>query len=146
MPVIVVGADTDAGDEILRRLHSPDREIRVFVSDPVKGTELRQRGYKVAVGDVSDWSHVEGAATRCFSAVLIDHAARDDRERSFADNPEEVMAGWATAVANSGVRRVIWVTEGSPPETSAPEVARVDPAEPDFAQRVHDLDEAYSIS
>lgn len=146
MPLIVVGADTVAGETILEPFDHPQREIRVFVTDEAKGTEMKSRGLKVATGDVSDESHVEAAALRCFSAVLISEAAQDERERSFAKTPDEVMRGWARAVSNSRVTRVIWVTEGEPPETDVPEVATVDPGEPELAARVLELDEVSSLS
>ena len=146
MPLIIVGADTAAGEAILERFQSPEREIRVFVTDEAKGLELKHRGFKVATGDVSDESHVEAASLRCFSAVLIAEAAADSRERSFASTPEAVLEGWARAVGSSGVTRVIWVTEGDTPETSVAEVARVDPGDPGLASSVHDLDEAASLS
>lgn len=145
MPLIVVGADTDAGEAILSRFDGPDREIRAFVTDEVTGLRLKDRGFKVATGDVSDESHVEAASLRCFSAVLIASAARDDRERSFASTPEEVLAGWARAVSSSGVNRVIWVTDEPPPETKVDEVAVVDPSDSNLASAVLDLDEAASL-
>jgi putative NADH-flavin reductase len=146
MPLIVVGADTDAGEAILSRLDGTDREIRAFVTDESTGLSLKGRGFKVATGDVSDDSHVEAAALRCFSAVLIAAAASDDRERAFAETPEEVLAGWERAVSNSGVTRVIWVTDDEPPETRVSEVAVVDPADPGLASAVLELDEAASLS
>lgn len=145
MPILVVGADTSPGEQILTRFTDPRREVRVFVSDEDAATQMRQRGIKVATGDVSDFGHVEAAATRCFSAVLITEAAIDDRERSFAGTPEEVLAGWAVAVANSQVRRVIWVTDGSYPDTGTAEVVSVDPADPNLADLVYSLDGAHSI-
>lgn len=145
MPVIVVGADTDIGERILDGLHDPEREIRVFVSDESRGLQMRERGYKVALGDVSDESHVEAAATRCFSAVLVAEAARDTRERSFADDPATVLRGWANAVRNSQVSRVIWVIEEEHPPTAVGEVAAVRPDDPDLADVVADLDGAQSI-
>ena len=145
MPMIVVGADTVAGDAILGRLHAPEREIRVFVTDEARARDLRERGFKVATGDVSDESHVEAASLRCFSAVLIAEAAEDPRERSFATTADAVLAGWARAMSNSGVQRVIWVTEGDQPDTKAPEVAVVDPSGPGFAERVLALDDAASL-
>lgn len=144
--MIVVGADTDAGEAILSRFESPDREIRAFVTDEPTGLRLKERGFKVATGDVSDESHVEAASLRCFSAVLIASAASDDRERSFAKTPGEVLEGWARAVSSSGVTRVIWVTGTTPPETAVSEVAVVDPADPNLASAVLDLDEAASLS
>ena len=145
MPVIVVGADTPEGAAIIDRLYAPHREVRVFVTDESKGLELKERGFKVAIGDVSDESHVEAAATRCFSAVLVGAAASDDRLRSFAADREQVLRGWAKAVTNSKVRRVIWITADQQPEVGVPEVARVAPDDPDLADKVHSLDEAGSI-
>lgn len=146
MPVIVVGADTGPGRSILDRLAHPDREIRAFVSDETTAADLKERGVKVAIGDVSDESHVEGASLRCFSAVLVTEAAGDARERSFASTSGEVLEGWARAVSNSQVKRVIWVTDDEPPPAGISEVAIVDPADPDLAERVAALDDAQRIS
>ena len=121
----------------------PAREIRVFVSDADEGLRLRERGVKVALGDVSDDSHLEAAATQCFSAVLITEAARDDRERSFARDEAAVLKAWASAVA--GVQRVIWVHDGEPPSTVVSEVAVVPPHDPDVVNKVVSLDNAREI-
>lgn len=145
MPVIVVGADTPAGGAILDRLNHPERELRAFVTSLAAAEELRREGVKVALGDVSDDSHVEGASYRCFTAVLVAEAAADDRERSFADTTEDVLAGWARAVSRSEVRRVIWVTSSKPPLTQVEEVATVDPSDPDLADKVAALDDAQKI-
>ncbi len=146
MPVIVVGADTEAGRLIIDRLNHPEREIRAFVTNEATALELKEEGVKVALGDVSDESHVQGATMRCFSAVLVGEAAMDDRERSFAATSQDVMSGWARAVTNSGVKRVIWVTSDDPPEVAISEVATVDPADPELAERVAALDDAQTIS
>lgn len=144
--MIVVGADTALGEALLETLNPAAREIRVFVSDEARGLALREQGFKVATGDVSDDSHVEAAATRCFSAVLIAEAAHDTRERSFATTAEKVLEGWATAVSNSKVRRVIWLTDGDHPPTGASEVVVVDPSDPDFVETVIELDEASTLA
>lgn len=140
MPVIVVGADTEIGLAVVDALIEPDREVRAFVTDPEIARELKERGVKVAIGDTSDDSHVEAASLNCFSAVLISHAAVDDRERAFAQGPRSVMEGWARAVRS--VQRVIWVDGGDPPMTSVAEQATVDPSLPPaaLAARVRDLD------
>ena len=143
--MIVVGADTVAGESILAGVRQTEREVRVFVTDESKAQNLRSLGYKVATGDVSDDSHVEGAALHCFSAVLVAEAADDDRERSFADTAEQVMRGWARAVTSAGVQRVIWVTEREPPETPVPEVATVSPGDPALPTKVVALDEVSSF-
>lgn len=145
VPVIVIGADTGRGRAILDGLYTPAREIRAFVSDEAVGAALKERGIKVALGDVSDESHVEAASLRCFSAVLVADAARDDRERSFARTPEEVMSGWARAIAGSMVTRAIWVMDEQPPATSTPESAWVIPDDPELVSKVVALDDAQEI-
>ena len=86
MPVIVIGADTTLGAEITNGLVPRDGEVRAFVTDPEAARALRDLGIKVAVGDVSDGSHVGGAALNCFCAILIADATSDDRERAFASH------------------------------------------------------------
>ncbi len=143
MPVIVVGADTKLGRQITDALLEPQREVRVFVSDESQAEQLRRGGAKVALGDVSDDSHIEGAATRCFSAVLVTAAATDDRERSFADSESKVLEAWARGVA--GVQRVIWVHDGTVPPINVEEVAHVSPSDPDVVRRVVELDDLKSL-
>ena len=146
MPAIVIGADSEAGLAILEGLQEPNREVRAFVTDEDVGLHLKEKGFKVAIGDVSDESHVEAAAMRCFSAILVTEAAVDARERSFLDSPQEVIGSWATAVSAAGVTRAIWVTDETPPATHTKEVAVVDPAEPDLVTKVVELDDAQVIT
>src|SRR5690606_40838579 len=98
MPVIVVGADTASGRRIVERLVSPDREVRAFVTDAGAAESLRGLGVKVALGDVSDDSHVAGACLNCFSAVLVTEASAVARLRSFADTGESVLRSEARRV------------------------------------------------
>jgi uncharacterized protein YbjT (DUF2867 family) len=127
MPVIVVGADTPLGLAVIDAVLEPDREVRAFVSDPEVGAGLKARGVKVALGDVSDASHVAGACTNAFSAVLVGEAAGDGREVAFASSPAAVWEAWAEAVSEAAVTRVIWVLDGDgePPPSGAPETALV---------------------
>jgi putative NADH-flavin reductase len=145
MPVIVVGADTNVGLAIIDALYRPQREVRAFVSDETVAGRLRQMAIKVALGDVSDDTHVEAAATRCFSAILVAEAATDDRERSFSTSPDQVFNGWGRAIGDAGVTRAIWVMRGLPPPTSVPETGVVDPEDPNVPQQVVALDDALTI-
>ncbi len=145
MPVIVIGGDTTTGRAILEEMAGPGREVRAFVSRASLGAELREMGIKVAVGDVSDDSHIEAASMNCFTAIMIGKAAHDDRERSFAGSESDVLQGWASAVSASGVSRVIWVQRGTPPDAQVRETAVVDPDDPDVVRKVIDLDEAQVI-
>lgn len=145
VPVIVVGADTPMGRAIVDGLIEPGREVRAFVTDFETAAELRRQGVKVALGDVSDDSHIEGAAMNCFTAVLVTEAAEDSRERSFATSPIQVLEGWARAIDASGVRRVIWVGDGEVASTGTRETAKVSPSHPDLAREVAALDSARSL-
>lgn len=143
MPVIVVGADTPNGREIVDSLLDPQREVRAFVSDPDVGAAMKRKGAKVAIGDVSDESHVQAASTQCFTAVLITEAARDGRERSFARDEAQVLKAWAAAVAD--VKRVIWVHDGEVPPTRPKEMVVVNPDKEDLVALVVELDDAASL-
>lgn len=153
MPVIVVGADTPTGEAIVGALLRRQGEVRAFVSDPSAGVRLKEAGAKVALGDVSDASHVAGASLNCFTAVLVTRAAGDGRERAFAATPEAVYAGWAEALADAGVRRAIWVRErhAAPdelPSTPTAELAILEGCErspAELAAEVVRLDEAGAL-
>lgn len=113
MPVIVVGADTRIGRAAIDALLPAAGELRAFVTSEDEAGALKQRGVKVAIGDISDGSHVGGAALNAFCAVLSSEAAVDDRERSFADTPDAVVEAWIEGLADAGVTRVIWVDHPS---------------------------------
>lgn len=148
MPVLVVGADTPYGEAIVATLLEREGELRAFISDVSRIDKLRDRKVKVAFGDVSDPSHIEGAGSNAFCVVLVTSAANDGRETAFAENPDEILRGWAVAVKAAGVQRSIWVTEGEPIpewEGSSPESVLVDtagksPAE--VARQVSELEDA----
>ena len=108
MPVIVIGADTPHGADIVAALRPASGELRVFVTDP-DASETYRNATKVAVGDVSDGSHVGGAAIGAFCAVAIVAAASDERERHFAANVAAVLAQWADGLRDAAVGRVIAV-------------------------------------
>jgi putative NADH-flavin reductase len=146
MPVIVIGADTPTGGAIVEGLVEPGREIRAFVTDVAAAETLKRIGVKVAIGDISDETHIEGSATRCFSAVLIGEAATDARERSFADDPESVHEAWSRGISAAGVTRAIWVIDGEPPGSMVDEVAVVSPGEADLVQRVVAIDDARTLN
>ena len=116
MPAIVIGADTDIGRAVVTALLNRQGEVRAFVSQAPVGAELKKLGVKVALGDVSDASHIGPAARNAFSAILIAEAAADERERSFATDPQAVFAVWAEALMDAGVKRIIWVGPSRAPK------------------------------
>ena len=116
MPVIVIGADTALGQTVATALTGRAGEVRAFVTDLAAAEPLRRAGIKVAVGDVSDDSHIQGAAHDAFTAVLIAEAASDDRERSFASSYDAVLRSWRRGMTEAGVKRIIWIgPEAAPP-------------------------------
>lgn len=130
MPVIVIGADTPIGSEIVDALIPRSGEVRAFVSDPETAARLRERGLKVALGDVSDGSHVGWAAMRAFSAVLVWEAASDERERAFAGSPPQVARAWVDGLEEAGVTRAIWVSDPSSVAEFAGATAEVEVIDP----------------
>lgn len=142
MPIIVVGADTPPGSKIVDALLTRDGEVRAFVTDLTAAEELKQLGVKTAIGDVSDGSHVGGAALNCFSAVLVPDAASDDRERAFADDPGSVVAAWAEGLRDAGVNRVLWIGDRVPDVVAdaVPESVAV-PLGKGLGQRVREIDD-----
>jgi nucleoside-diphosphate-sugar epimerase len=150
MPAIVIGADTALGGSIAEALLAGGGEVRAFVTRPAAAEPLKAGGAKVAVGDVSDASHIAGAATGCFAAVAIMEAAVDDRERAFAADVDEVLRRWAEALLEAGVRRAIWVAHPGcdPPVAGTPEetvVATEDRPAADVVLEVQHLEEAAEL-
>lgn len=151
MPVIVVGADTPVGEAIVAALLSRGGEIRAFVTDPERAAALRTLGTKVAVGDLSDESHVEAAAYNAFTAVVVEESVLDGRQFSFATDANGVLETWVRAIRESGPQRVIWVGN-SPPSLEAPiapEFAVVAPgnrAREEIAVEVADLNDRAVLS
>lgn len=126
--MIVIGADTPVGKAVVGRLLEEAAEVRAFVTDAEVGAELKAAGAKVAVGDLSDGSHLAGAALHTFCAVAVAQAASDDRERAFADGPDAVVAAWAEGLDAAGTKRAIWVGDpgdGAPLESAVAEFAAV---------------------
>lgn len=153
MPVILVGADTPHGRAILPLLAPQSGEIRCFVSDPTTADELRSVG-KIAVGDISDGTHVGGAAIGAFCAVLVAATAHDDRERHFAASPAALFTQWADGLKEAEIGRIILVadqddaTMSGPLAAAAPEFVVVPGDQPldDVAAQVARLEQAQKIS
>ncbi len=152
MPVLVVGADHPVGAAILAAITAREGEVRAFISDPAEAHQLKERSVKVAIGDLSDGTHVGSAALNCFSLVFVTMTAHDVRERSFAETPAQLFAQWQAAIDMSGAQRVIWVEDqqstGSGHEIRAAEVAVVPAADTSLeavAALVADLDERATL-
>ena len=145
MPVIIVGADTPIGIEIVAKLAENAGEVRTFITDPAFTDAFRSQNCKVAIGDVSDGSHIEIAGFEAFTAVLIAEAALDSRDRSFSTNPESTAAAWIKAVTDARIQRMIWIGTtplGEPPGVGRiPEVAFLKQSDEDTAVEVARLNE-----
>ncbi len=148
MPTIVIGADTEICRAVVTALLDRQGEVRAFVSQPAAGAELKKLGVKVAIGDVSDASHIGPAALNAHTAVLMAEAAVDERVRSFAGDPEAVIRTWEEALDDAGVRRIIWVGTSPARESLASlapeliEVPMIDRDLADIAREVAKRDDA----
>jgi len=149
MPVIVIGADTPTGTAVIEALLPRDGEVRAFVSDTDTALSLKKRSVKVAVGDVSDGSHVGAAAMRSFCVIAVTEAAHDNRERSFASTPDAVLAAWAEGLSDAGVSRIIVVDDGvgdiTPLLNAAGETTAVRATESGAPALVADLEAASAL-
>ncbi len=142
MPVIVIGADTATGRRVVEALRGREGEVRVFVTDPADAKKFKVLGTKVAIGDVSDGSHIGDAALNCFGAVALAASARDDRERSFAASPGAVYDAWAEGLGDAGVQRVIWVGDAIPSSITSVVAESISVPDDDGApSRVRELDD-----
>jgi uncharacterized protein YbjT (DUF2867 family) len=146
MPVIVVGADTPIGEAVVTALVARGGEIRAFVSDSARVASLRAQGVKVAVGDLSDGSHLTAAAHNAFTAVLVEASILDGRTLNFASDAADVVQAWQSAIRDAGVQRAIWVGDRSPPDLvgRASEIAVVssnDRPDREIAGEVADLND-----
>ena len=137
------------GIAIVTALTAGSGEVRVFITDPSFAEEFRRAECKVAIGDVSDASHVAVAAFDCFTAVLIADAAADDRERSFASTPSLVLEGWCDAIREAGIQRQIWIEpsdlNGLPVIPTGTEIAILSPATDELARAVTTINELEEI-
>lgn len=126
MPAIVIGADTPVGREIVSMMLDRGGEVRAFVSRREAGDDLKRAGAKVAVGDLSDGSHIAAAAYQAFTAVLIEPALFDGRDLAFA-GPASAPSLWVAALREAGVRRAIWIDHRPAVDVtdSAPEIQQV---------------------
>lgn len=148
MPVIVLGGDSTIGRAIVHCLAGRPGEVRAFLSSPEAATTLRSHGVKIAIGDLSDDTHVRAAATGAYCAVLVTEAAYDGRAFAFGE-PDEVVEGWLRAVKEARVTRIIVVgTPRKPVSVGAPEMrvlATEGMTADDIAHAVAALDEAQRL-
>lgn len=112
MPVIIIGADSAIGHALIPALRPDASELRLFASDAAAVAEYRDFA-KVAIGDISDGTHIGGAAIGAFCAVVIATAAHDERDRYFAPTTGALFAQWADGLADAGVQRVIVIGTGN---------------------------------
>ncbi len=137
----------------MKALTDREGELRCFVTDVEIAADLRSGSAKVALGDVSDGSHVGGAGLNCFSMVFICAAATDIRERAFCTTPAQVFEQWQEAITMAGARRIIWIedadTAGSGSRIVANEIAVIagdELSHREIADRVVALDEASDLN
>jgi len=110
MPVLITGAESGLGAEVMEHLRPTGGELRAYL-DATATTEddaarLRAAGCKVALGELDDEGHLEAAleqvhtVAHCWTGPLHDPRAQ-----------VEAAATLSSALLGAGVRRLIWVCE-----------------------------------
>lgn len=110
MPVMITGAESGLGADVIEHLRPTGGELRAFL-DATIATEddaarLRAAGCKVALGELDDEGHLESAleqvhtVAHCWTGPLHDPQAQ-----------VEAAATLSSAVLGAGVKRLIWVCE-----------------------------------
>ena len=96
MPVICINPTNEIEAEIIYNLSLQNQDLRLFVSNKIDETYVKKLKGKKAIGDISDDTHISTACRGAFCGVFFDNNERD----IFID-----------AIKESGLKRVIWVSE-----------------------------------
>tara|TARA_B100000700_G_scaffold326990_1_gene440178 strand:- start:4669 stop:5097 length:429 start_codon:yes stop_codon:yes gene_type:complete len=99
MPVICINPTNEVEAEIINKLSLQNQDLRVFVSNKQNENYIKALKGKKAIGEISDDTHISTACGGAFCGVF------------FEKNEEEI---YINAINESGLKRIIWVSENKP--------------------------------
>jgi len=96
MPVICINPTNEDEAEIIYKLSLQNQDLRLFVSNKTDEKYIEKLKGKKAIGDISDDTHISTACRGAFCGIF------------FENNEKEIFI---VAIKESGLKRVIWVSE-----------------------------------
>ena len=96
MPVICINPTNETEAQIINKLGLQNQDLRLFVSSKIDETYVEKLKGKKAIGDISDDTHISTACRGAFCGVF------------FEKNEKDIFI---EAIKESGLKRVIWVSE-----------------------------------
>ncbi len=96
MPVICINPTNEDEAEIIYKLSLQNQDLRLFVSNKTDEKYIEKLKGKKAIGDISDDTHISTACRGAFCGVF------------FEKNEKDIFI---EAIKESGLKRVIWVSE-----------------------------------
>ena len=99
MPVICINPTNEVEAEIINKLSLQNQDLRVFVSNKQDENYIKELKGKKAIGEIFDDTHISTACGGAFFGVF------------FEKNQEEIFIN---AINESGLKRIIWVSENKP--------------------------------
>ena len=96
MPVICINPTNETEAQIINKLGLQNQDLRLFVSNKIDQKYIEKLKGKKAIGDISDDTHISTACRGAFCGIF------------FENNEKDIFI---EAIKESGLKRVIWVSE-----------------------------------
>jgi uncharacterized protein YbjT (DUF2867 family) len=104
---LVTGATGFVGGRLADSLARAGTEVRCLVRDPARAVRLRDAGYEVRQGDVTDARSLEGAGESVDVAYFLIHAMAGGE--GFEEREREGARNFARMARREGVGRVVYL-------------------------------------
>jgi uncharacterized protein YbjT (DUF2867 family) len=103
----VTGATGFIGGRLADSLAQSGAQVRCLVRDPARAGALRDAGYEIRRGDVTDAPSLEGAGAGVDVAYFLVHAMAGGQ--GFAERERAGARNFARMAAREGVRRIVYL-------------------------------------